>query len=318
MTELNFWQYVKNKINNGDSLILTVVFDANDSTPGRTGFKMIAGKNGDIFGSIGGGKMEFEVINEGIKNLDSADFRNYFNSYNHYGDTPGSTGMICCGSQIIGFVKIGKDDIQTVSDITESIEKNKSGLLSINKERIFFSSSDGRTKKFSFDKSAWLYEELIGIKERVYIFGGGHVGLSVSRIMSLIDFHVILIEKRKDIFTLRLNDFANEFIHEDYVEFAKNIIEDDFSYIVIVTPSHLYDKDVLRAVINKNVKYIGMMGSKAKVKTLFDELKKEGIEDKLIEPVHSPIGLQIASKTPDEIAVSIAAEIIKVKNSVLF
>jgi len=225
--------------------------------------------------------------------------------------------MICCGSQIIGFVKIGKEDIMTISGITDSIAKNKSGLLSINKDRIFFSPSDGRAKKFLFDKSAWLYEELIGIKERVYIFGGGHVGLSVSRIMSLIDFHVIVVEKRKEIFTLKLNDFANEFIHEDYVEFARNIIEDDFSYIVIVTPSHLYDKDVLRAIISKNVKYIGMMGSKAKVKTLFDELKEEGIGNKLIEKVHSPIGLQIFSKTPDEIAVSIAAEIIKVKNSVL-
>jgi xanthine dehydrogenase accessory factor len=78
---------------------------------------------------------------------------------------------------------------------------------------------------------------------------------------------------------------------------------------------HAGDKDTLKSVINKNVKYIGMMGSKRKIKSIFDALTEEGVDKELLKKVHTPIGIEIEAETPEEIAISIAAEIIKVKNS---
>ncbi|MCE1164085.1 MAG: XdhC family protein [Bacteroidetes bacterium] len=318
MTELELWKYAKSVIDNGSPLMMTVVLDARESTPGKQGFKMVTGLNGEINGSVGGGKMEYDVIQESVESLKAGAGKNYFKYYNHYGDKPGSTGMICSGSQIIGYLRLGKDDAETVAKVVNAIEKNTGGIFSADANGIGFSELNGRTKKFGFDEEEWAYSEVIGIKERVYIFGGGHVGLSVSEIMSFLDFHVIVIEKRKDIFTLINNCHANEIINEDFVDYSDKIIEDDFSYVIIVTPSHFHDEDVLRAVIGKKVRYIGMMGSKAKVKSIFRNMKNDGITEEMLDGIHSPIGLPIGSKTPDEIAVSIAAEIIKIKNSVFF
>ena len=318
MTELELWKYTRSIIENGNPLMMTIVMDARESTPGKQGFRMVAGLNGEINGSVGGGKMEFDVIQESAESLKSGKKENYFKYYNHYGDAPGSTGMICSGSQIIGYVRLDSGSLETISKIINAIEKNTGGIFTADKNGIGFSELNGRTKKFEFDEEKWSYSEIIGIKERVYIFGGGHVGLALSRVMSFLDFHVIVVEKRKEIFTLINNSHANEIINEDFVDFSKKIIEDNFSYIVIVTPSHWHDEDVLRAVIDKKVKYIGMMGSKAKVKSIFRNMKKDGITEEMLNNIHSPIGIQINSKTPDEIAISIAAEIIKEKNSMFF
>lgn len=318
MTELELWKYARGIIEGGNPLMMTVVLDARESTPGKQGFKMVTGLNGEINGSVGGGKMEFEVIQESIEKLKNGTEENYFKYYNHYGDKPGSTGMICSGSQIIGYLRLGTGNLGAINQIINAIEKNTGGVLTADRNGIGFSELNGRTKKFEFDEQSWTYSEIIGIKERVYIFGGGHVGLALSRVMSFLDFHVIVVEKRKDIFTLINNSHADEIVNEDFVEYSKKIIEDNFSYIVIVTPSHWHDEDVLRAVINKKVKYIGMMGSKAKVKTLYRKLREDGITEEMLNGVRSPIGLQINSKTPDEIAISIAAEIIKEKNSMFF
>ena len=114
---------------------------------------------------------------------------------------------------------------------------------------------------------------------------------------------------------LKQNEFADEIIICNYEEIGSKIVEGERSYIIIVTPMHSGDKDTLKSVIHKNVKYIGMMGSKRKIKTIFEALSKDGIDKKLFEKVHTPIGIEIEAETPEEIAISIAAEVIKVKNN---
>jgi xanthine dehydrogenase accessory factor len=135
--------------------------------------------------------------------------------------------------------------------------------------------------------------------------------------MKSLGFHVIVFDHRQDVYTLEQNKFADEIIICRYEEIGNKIIESDRSYLIIVTPLHAGDKDTLKSVINKNVKYIGMMGSKRKIKTIFDALTEEGIDKELLKKVHTPIGLEIEAETPEEIAISIAAEIIKLKNQKL-
>ena len=125
---------------------------------------------------------------------------------------------------------------------------------------------------------------------------------------------VILLGKMSE---LEQNEYADEIIITKYEEIGNYITEGELSYIMIVTPMHAGDKDTLKSVIHKNVKYIGLMGSKRKIKSIFDTLSEDGVDEKLFDRVHTPIGLEIEAESPEEIAISIAAEVIKVKNSTL-
>ena len=132
--------------------------------------------------------------------------------------------------------------------------------------------------------------------------------------MKTLGFYVVVFDHREDVFTMKQNEYADEIIITKYEDIGNRIIESERSYIIIVTPMHAGDKDTLKSVIHKNVKYIGMMGSKRKIKSIFDALLKEGIDNELFKKVHTPIGIEIEAETPEEIAISIGAEIIKVKN----
>ncbi|MCF6243116.1 MAG: XdhC family protein [Bacteroidales bacterium] len=132
--------------------------------------------------------------------------------------------------------------------------------------------------------------------------------------MHFLDFYVHIIDERKDLNTLKQNKFAHKIHNTEYDKIATLIPEGNNIYAVIMTHKHIDDKNVLKNLIRKKIKYLGLMGSKTKVKTIFEQLRNEHFSDKELEKVHSPIGIDIKSETPEEIAVSIAAEIIKVKN----
>lgn len=313
MKQINFWQDIQDNLNKYGRLALAVVFSADHSTPGRAGFKMFVTPEGNARGSVGGGKVEGMVIDECKELYNKVVTKNYFKEFKLLGEAPDSIGMICNGVQVIGFIMLKKEDVNTIAKIIDASNIHKESGLKISENT--FEYSEQPTHFTGFDAKTGVYSERIGVRNRVYVFGGGHVGLAISKVMSQLDFKVIVIDNRKDVETLKDNKFADEIIIDDFVKSTDKIIEDVYSYVVIVTPGHLQDKDVLRAVLNKNVKYIGMMGSESKVRTLFKELKEEGIDAVLLERVHSPIGLKIKSETPDEIAISIAAEIIKIKNT---
>lgn len=314
MKQLDFWNEIKENIAMHKKLSLAIVFDADHSTPGRKGFKMYVTPDGNVRGSVGGGLVESMVMDECKANLKKKAFKNYFKEYKLLGKAEESIGMICNGVQIIGFLVLEKKELFIIDEIIESIKNHKDCCIEITEDT--FGIDYGSIPKDSFNKEEFIYTERIGMKNKVYIFGGGHVGLAISRVMSQLDFYVIVIDSRKDVNTLVENTFADEIVIKDFVEATNDIIEDKFSYIVIVTPGHVQDKGVLKAVLNKNVKYIGMMGSASKVGTLYKELVAEGINPNYLSRVHSPIGIKIKSETPEEIAISIAAEIIGVKNAI--
>ena len=137
--------------------------------------------------------------------------------------------------------------------------------------------------------------------------------MAVSRIMKSIGFYVIVFDHREDVFTVEKNEYADEIIITQYDNIGDHIIESENSYIIIVTPMHAGDKDTLQSVINKNVKYIGMMGSKRKIKSIFDALRKDNVDEKLFEKVHTPIGIEINAESPEEIALSIVSELVCVR-----
>ncbi|MDP2362647.1 MAG: XdhC family protein, partial [Ignavibacteria bacterium] len=226
------------------------------------------------------------------------------------------SGLICGGYQSIIFSVVDKTHITLMQRILSSVKEKQNNELIINPNGIEYSPADSMLPtSFTYKSDEdWNYKENIGLPFISYIAGGGHVGLAVSRVMKSLGFYVVVFDHREDVFTIEQNIFADEIITTKYEDIGNKIIESERSYIIIVTPMHAGDRDTLKSVINKNVKYIGMMGSKRKIKTIFEALLQDGVREELFKKVHTPIGIEIEAETPEEIAISIAAEIIKVKN----
>lgn len=156
--------------------------------------------------------------------------------------------------------------------------------------------------------------EPFGSSSRLYVIGAGHCAMELSALAGRCGFSVTVIDDRPD--------WANKGKHplaavsvcrsysglDDYIDFS------DQAYIVIMTHQHLHDEEALRACLRRKWSYLGMIGSRRKVGLLFDKLASEGVGRELLAGVHSPIGFEIGSQTPAEIAVSIAAQLIAVRN----
>ncbi|HLR34338.1 MAG TPA: XdhC/CoxI family protein [Tissierellales bacterium] len=152
-------------------------------------------------------------------------------------------------------------------------------------------------------------------KPKLLIVGGGHVGLAIYEIASILDFDITVFEDRQELLAKERFPLAKELILGNVEENLSNYPIDENTYIVIVTRGHKYDESCLENVVESNAKYIGVMGSKRKVKVMMDSLKKKGIDEDLLERVYTPIGLNLGGETPEEIAISIMSEILLIKNS---
>jgi xanthine dehydrogenase accessory factor len=128
-----------------------------------------------------------------------------------------------------------------------------------------------------------------------------------------VQFKVVVIDDREMFANRERFPEADEVIVSEFEKCFDRLAIDESSYVVIVTRGHLYDGFVLEQAIKTNARYIGMIGSKRKIGALYENLMKTGIPKEALERVHAPIGIDINSETPEEIAVSIVAELIKVR-----
>jgi xanthine dehydrogenase accessory factor len=295
---------------------LLTVAESSNSSPGKQGFKMVVSKDEEQFGTIGGGIMEKDMIDYSL-DLISGNETKRIKRLHHTDKTKfEKSGLICGGYQIILFSVIDKSHISLIEEIISAINKKHGGELLISPQKIEYNKSNEIYPILFTQKSddSWEYKESIGRPLIAYISGGGHVGLAVSRIMKSIGFYVVVFDHRADVFTIKRNEYADEIIITKYEEIGNKIIEGERTYIIVVTSMFASDSATLKSVINKNVKFIGLMGSKRKIKSIFELLRKDRVDEKLFDRVHTPIGLEIEAESPEEIAISIAAEIIKVKN----
>ena len=150
----------------------------------------------------------------------------------------------------------------------------------------------------------------------LYIFGAGHIAASLYKIARVVGFDVTIVDDRETYANRERFPEAHEVIAEDFEQAVARIAPSESAYIVIVTRGHRDDMRVLRWAVQTPARYVGMIGSRRKTITIFEELKKEGIPAHLFERVHAPIGLDIGAITPEEIAVSIMAELIAKRRNV--
>jgi xanthine dehydrogenase accessory factor len=147
---------------------------------------------------------------------------------------------------------------------------------------------------------------------RLYIFGGGHVSLSLSRVAQQAGFEIAVVDDRESFANRERFPMAAE-IYTSFEDAFEKIQPNSSSYLVIVTRGHKDDMRVLKWAAGTEARYIGMIGSKRKVLAVYRVLEKEGISAESLARVHAPVGLDIGAQTPEEIAVSIVAELIGVR-----
>jgi xanthine dehydrogenase accessory factor len=242
----------------GEEAALVTVVSATGSTPREEGTKMLVKLNGSILGTIGGGSLEAQIIDEAVK-----------------------------------VIKQGKPKRLHMSLTAKEAEEE--GMICGGELEVFI--------------------EPILTSPTLYIFGGGHVSLPLAKMGKLLGFKIAVIDDRAEFASADRFPEADIILAEDFSKSFPQLKIDKSSYIVIVTRGHQHDEIVLEWAVGTPAKYVGMIGSKTKNETIFSHLMAKGITNQQLERVHAPIGLKIEAQTPEEIAVSILAEVIKVRRS---
>jgi xanthine dehydrogenase accessory factor len=320
MNSISTWKLVRSSMEQGIPVMLLYVLESWGSSPGRQGFFMAVNEKSEMDGSIGGGMMEhkfIEMAKEQLKNQSGTgtDIRKQVHDKSA---VKNQSGMICSGEQTILLHTVQPAEANQIENIIHSLERLQNGTLILSPAGIRFSDEiPDRDYYFSMQSEHdWLYTEKTGYKNNLYIIGGGHCSLALSRLMRSMDFYIRVYDDRDDLKTMVENDAAHEkYFISGYEGIASSIPQGDHQYIVIMTFGYRSDDIAIRSLLGKKYRFLGVLGSQTKINKLFDDYRKDGINEKWLQDIHSPVGLEIKSQTPEEIAVSIAAEIIRVKNA---
>ena len=311
-----FWQHILDKLQDKQKVYVLTVIENFGSSPGRKGFKMLVAQDEFIFGSIGGGVMEFSLVEEAQKLLKEENSPTFIKKQIHKGNIKDGSGMICSGEQTVAFHCLNVNHISVVGNIISCLENGEKGSLCLTLNSFYFSHKliENQFEYQIKSTEDWVFNESIGFRETLYIVGGGHVGVAVSELFIKLGFYVVVFDNRENLNTLENNNFAHQKLVVNYNNVSNYIPEGNSSYVAIMTNKYTDDKLVLSKLLKSNYKFIGVLGSKAKLQTMWEVLLKEGFTQEELNTIHAPIGLSIKSETPEEIAVSIAAQIIQIKN----
>ena len=325
--ELELWQFIATRLKNNERVMLLVVAESSGSSPGRAGYKMAVAADGELCGSIGGGVMEVSLVEQNRATLSepgavATGFRQAsIIEQVHQKNAANASGMICSGRQTVIRKELGPNETEAVDVLIADLQKGKEPWLVISEAEFKTAPDETQGQNYplpTFERidSIFSFSDKLGPKNELYIIGGGHCALALSEIMSRLDFKIRVFDDRPALNTLEKNDFANQItILNEYKYIGHQILGGDNVYVVVMTLGYRSDEIVIRHLFDHDFKYFGVLGSKAKMKTLLKTLEKEGFAKERLAQIRTPIGLPISSHTPEEIAVSIAAEIILVKNS---
>ena len=325
--DLLLWQFIFDRLSRDERVILLIVAESSGSSPGRAGYKMAVAADGELFGSIGGGVMEVNLVetSRSILSEPEAVATGFcpprIIEQVHQKNSPHASGMICSGRQTVLVVPLTVNNADTIYRVFDSVSKGKKHQLSISEKGIALLNPSGAntSEAVNFQRSSeaeFTYTEKLGHAHDLYIIGGGHCALALSELMSKLDFRITIFDDRPGLNTIEKNRFADEIrILASYDGVADMIPAGPDVYVVVMTLGYSSDEIAIRGLVKKVHKYLGVLGSRAKMKALLKTLEKEGIDPMLLSRIHTPIGLPINSHSPEEIAVSIAAEIISIKNA---
>ena len=321
MKNIKTWKLIEQCLQEKKPVMLLYVLESSGSSPGRQGFFMAVNEPGEMEGSIGGGIMEHKFVEMAKEKLRVRSQQSGAGSIKKQihdkSSAKNQSGMICSGEQTIFLYPVQEKDAAPVRNMIDSLEQYENGTLTLSPNGIEYNNDEvEKDFEFSFQSEGeWLYKEKTGYKNQLFIIGGGHCALAFSKLMRSMDFYIRVYDERNELKTMVENEFAHEkhFVN-DYNELKEIIPSGNNHYVVIMTFGYRTDDIALRSLLDKDFKYIGLLGSKTKIEKMFSDYREEGISAERLQRIHTPVGLAIKSQTPEEIAVSIAAEIIQVKN----
>lgn len=320
-TSAEFWQFIDTQLRRDSGVMLLIVAESHGSSPGRAGYKMAVAEDGELMGSVGGGVMEVTLVEQAKVKSKKAKGKKAAEIVEqvHRKDVPNSSGMICSGRQSIILKQVTQNDLHTIETIIDRLEQKKSAAFEISNVSFQIIENTQDNSPFYFSKASeteFVYQEKVGYKHNLFIVGGGHCALALSELMLRLSFHISIFDDRPELNTLEKNRHANEIkVIDSYENIAGHVPSGDENYVVVMTIGYAFDEIVIRKLFDKDFKYFGVLGSKAKMKTLMKTLQDDGFDKDRLAKIHTPVGLSISSRTPEEIAISIAAEIISVKNA---
>lgn len=220
---------------------------------------------------------------------------------------PGTKMLVALDGYVKGTIGGGVLEARVVEDAKGAIREGRSRLVSY---RLTPEAAGGMGLLCGGEVDVFI--DVFRSNPVLVIVGAGHVALPLCRMAKIVGFEVVVLDDREEFANSERFPEADGIVVGDYEISLGGLDITPSTYIVIVTRGHQYDELALRSVISSNAAYIGMIGSKKKVSAVLDRLRADGVSEDLIQGVHAPIGLSIGADTPEEIAVSIMAEIIQV------
>ncbi len=326
------------------TVVLATIYKKSGSVPRGPGAKLAVTEDGKVFGTIGGGSVENTTINFAKEFFN----KNEQSTFLNFNLAPGKNGenidMICGGrvSILIEKLEPNKKNLDVLKkfnqlnidrkkaiwliDITQvkSSKKSKRHIIAENEnfenlpesllDKIFLNGKlVNKTQIINIENNTYFTDPFMK-KGNLILTGAGHISAEVAKLAAKVDFDVIVIDDREEFANPSRFPEASEIKIIDNFEKIYEILNTyDNTYIVILTRAHLFDQTVLEQALKTDSIYIGMIGSKRKKDAIYENLLKKGISNKLLNTVHSPIGLNIGAQTPEEIAISIIAELIEIR-----
>lgn len=321
-------EWLKTLEKDGVVVVATMV-NASGAVPRENGAQMLIKKSGEIFETVGGGRLEGDVIARARAVLTSG--QSELSHFDLTGKDVALTDMICGGKGDVFLYHSGEGDIAALQKVLRAQNMDGWMYFPIDEEAgISFVSADGamvgdeseiaRIAGIEKSKDICIREadelrylvQWLETSGKLHIMGAGHVSMQIAKVAHTVDIECCVYDDRAEFLTEERFPYAQKIVLDDMKKLP-DISAGKKDMIAVVTRGHLFDKECLEWALGYDAGYVGMIGSKRKVNMIYDSLLDSGISKEKIEQVYAPIGLDIGALTPAEIAVAIVAELIQNK-----
>ena len=334
-------------LRNGEDLAWVSIIESTGSSPRHPGAHMLMRSGGTTVGTVGGGSLEAHAIEVARDVLRAGASR--LAPYNLTNDDAAGLGMICGGAGLllIDFIDHHDPDMAALFEaMSDLLDRGARGslvtmfpvdpspgwrahrCLVLEADRTVIGSpmcvalgadvlGSGRGDLVVAGENMRARMEAIGWRGTVFVFGAGHCGQSLVPFLHAVGFRTVVVDDRAEYANRDRFPLADSVVVPPSFEgIVGGLPIDEDSYLVILTRGHVHDRTVLREALQTDALYVGMIGSRRKVAQTMEALREEGVEAGQLDRVHAPIGLSIGAETPEEIAVSITAQLIQVRAGV--
>ncbi len=253
-----------------------------------------------------------EILKEALKRINKGETIAFITIVETKGSTPREVGakmVVGKDGLITGTIGGGITEARVIEEAKQAMKEGKGRFLTYHLTKEAAALDEGAICGGDMK----VYIDVLQPKEEVLIFGAGHIAVYVSKLAKMVGFKVTVVDSRKEFANQDRFPEADEIIAEDTEKALRHLNITPCTYIIVITRGHLKDEEVLASVVRSNAAYIGMIGSREKNATVFQHLEEQGISENELTKVHAPIGIDIKAQTPEEIAVSITAEIIQIR-----